>query len=119
VTAALRLTVIVYALGVMVVCTWSAVTGRARPSIVTAALAMLEIGVLGQALVDAIAVAQGRHGSELAVHLGYLATSVIVVPVAAASVRLDPRRWGSAALAIGCAVLAVVSLRLDQTLGHA
>ena len=35
------------------------------------------------------------------------------------TVAADPGRWGSAALAVGCVVLAVVALRMHQTSGVA
>ena len=49
--------------------------------------------------------------------MGYLLTSLIVLPVTAATMRMDAGRWGSSALAVGCVMLAVVSVRLHQTLG--
>jgi hypothetical protein len=43
-------------------------------------------------------------------------SSLLILPVLVASVRFDPGRWGSVALATGCAALAIVCLRLEPTL---
>ena len=113
------LTVIVYALGIAGVCALAAITGRPRPRAVTAGLVILETSVLVQAVLDGVDVLRGRHGGDMATHVGYLLASVAIIPLTVATVRFDPGRWGSAALAVGCIVLAVVSLRLHQTLGAA
>jgi hypothetical protein len=119
VTAALRLTVIAYALGITVVCVLSAARGRVRSPLVNAALAMLQVGLIVQALLDIVDIARGHHGRGIGVHLGYLVTSVVLIPLAAGGLRPDRGRWGSVSLAAGCLVLAVVCVRLDQTLPSA
>ena len=113
------LTVILYALGLAGAYGIAAVGGHLRSRAVVPALAILELSVLVQAWLDAAAVLRGRHGPEVATHVGYLLTSVAVLPITVAAVRLDSGRWGSTALAVGCVLLAVVSLRLHQTLGVA
>lgn len=116
----LGLTVLLYALGLASICVVSAVGGRVRPRPVTAALGVLEVGALAQAGVDIWALTGGRHSPELATHIGYLLTSIAIIPITVATVRLDPGRWGSVALAVGCVLLAIVTLRLHATLdaGH-
>jgi hypothetical protein len=114
-TTTFGLTVIVYAVGVAAVCALCAVAGRGRPTAVTPALAIVQISVVVQAVLDLAVLAGGAPSGQLAVHVGYLLVSLAILPIAAAMVRLDPGRWGSAALALGCVVVAVVSLRLHQT----
>ena len=113
------LTVVLYALALAAACAGAAVLGRRRPRMVGAGLVLLEAAVIGQGVLDGVALLRGQHGTEVATNLGYLLTSPAILPVTASAVRLDPGRWGSAALAVGCLVLAVVSLRLRQTLGTA
>jgi hypothetical protein len=114
-SAVFEATVIVYALGIAAVCTASAIAGRPRPRPVTPGLVILGLSAVTQAVVDVVALARGQHSPSMATHLGYLLTSVAVMPITAYAVRLDPGRWGSAALAVGCVLLTVVSLRLHQT----
>ncbi len=116
-TRSLSLTIILYALGVALICVVVALAGRPRPPAVTVALVIAEVAAAGQALVDGARLVGGRHGPEVAANVGYLVTSLIVLPVAVAAVRLDPGRWGSVAVAIGCLLLSVVSIRLHQTIG--
>lgn len=115
----LGLTIILYALAVAGVCAFAAVTGRRRSPSVNVGLVLLELAAMVQAALDGLQLIRGQHGPDVATNVGYLITSLIVLPFTCAAVRLDPGRWGSAALAVGCVLLAVVSLRLHQTLGSA
>lgn len=116
-SSSFSLAVVLYALGLAAVCAVIAVRGAARGPLLLPALAMVEIVVIIQAALDLTRLARGAHPAELATHVGYLIASIVIVPVAAGAIRLDEGPWGSAALAIGCLVVAVVSIRLHQTLG--
>ena len=113
----LGLTVVLYSLALALVLAVVAVGGRRRPSAAGAGLVVLEAAALGQGLFDVADLLRGRHGPEVVTTLGYLLTSLAVLPVCASAVRMDAGRWGSAGLAVGCLLLAVVSIRLHQTLG--
>ncbi|SOD70906.1 hypothetical protein SAMN05892883_0537 [Jatrophihabitans sp. GAS493] len=113
----LNLATILYAVGLALWCLICAVGNRPRPPAFVAALIVLEVGVVLQALLDVAALLRGDHGDDVATNVGYLITSVLILPVTALAVRMDRGRWGSAALAVGCLLLAVVSARLLQTLG--
>lgn len=78
---------------------------------------MVELAVVVQAGLDVLGLARGDRPGSLATHVGYLVTSVALLPIAAGAVQLDEGRWGNAGLAIGCVLVAVVSVRLHQTLG--
>jgi len=117
--AGFGLAIVVYTLGLGAACAVTAVRGRARGPLIGPALVLTEFCLLTQAALDLAGLAGGPRPAELATHIGYLAASVAVLPAAAASVRLDERRWGNTALAIGCVTAAVVSVRLHQTLGPA
>jgi hypothetical protein len=119
VSAVLSVTVIAYALGVACVCAFSALSGRRRPRAVLVALLIVQSGVVVQAVLDGLALGRGVGGDEVAINVGYLITSLVILPVTAVSVRMDEGRWGSVALAVGLVLVAVVSLRLHQTLDAA
>jgi hypothetical protein len=78
---------------------------------------MLQVGAVGYAALDGIALLRSDHGPGTITNAGYLLTAVAVLPVTATVVELDRGRWGNAAFGIGCLLLAVVSFRMHQTLG--
>ncbi len=108
--------VVLYALGAGAGCALAAVRGH-RPSVLTLALVLVEVTVAAQAVVDLTRLATGASStSEPATHVGYVLVSIAALPAVTGSVRMDEGRWGNAALAIGCLVVAVVSVRMHQTL---
>jgi hypothetical protein len=116
---ALRVTVVVYAVGLAVGLGVTALIGRPRSVLLDAALVMLGAAVLGQGVIDAALLVTGHDTDELTVHLGYLLTSVAILPVLAVIAGRDHERWGTTVFAVGCFVLSIVSFRLDQTFTHA
>ncbi len=118
-TTTFELAVVLYALGVAAICAVTAVRGRPRGPMILPALIVIQIATLVQAVFDATELAAGPLPAETATHVGYLIVSVVVLPITAGSVRLGEDRWGTAALAIGCVLVAVVSIRLHQTLAPA
>lgn len=118
-SASFEAAVVAYALGVAAVCAFAAATGRVRSPAATLAVLVVQVTLVVQAVVDVAQLATGAPSPEPATHIGYLVVSLVALPAAAGSVQLDEGRWGSAALAIGCALVAVVSIRLQQTGGHA
>lgn len=85
--------------------------------------ALLELMLVARALLDGWALAEGAQVAEPTVHAGYLATSVVLLPLLFAVTRNpeDPSGAASASaldaaiLAVGCAALVVVELRLGVT----
>ncbi len=118
-TTTFELAVVIYALGVAAVCAATAIRARPRGPLLVPALIVIQLGTLIQAALDASELAAGAHPAETSTHLGYLVVSVAILPIAAGSVRLDDSRWGTTALAIGCVLVAIVSIRLHQTLAPA
>lgn len=84
-----------------------------RPLLV--AVAVAELGLLVQ-VVWAIArlAGGGRPAGGLAVFIGYLAGSLVILPIAAAWGREERTRWGPGVIAAGFLVMAVLIVRMQQ-----
>ncbi|MEH1012917.1 hypothetical protein V6U90_07330 [Micromonospora sp. CPCC 206060] len=78
-------------------------------------LALLELAVLGLAVVALVALGGGDRPGEPGAFFGYLVTLVCLPPLAAVLARMEPTRWGSAIVTVVCLVLPVVVVRLQQT----
>lgn len=83
-----------------------------------ASLTLLAAVAVIVCVADAIHTLGGAQPPEVATHWGYLATAPLILPATAGAVHLDGDRWGSAAMAVGCLILAVVLVRLAATSGH-
>jgi len=80
-----------------------------------AVLALLELGLVVQAVVGIIQVAGGdRPGVSGATVVGYLVGTLAFVPVATWWARGEPSRAGTAALVVVGLVVPVLELRIDQ-----
>jgi hypothetical protein len=79
------------------------------------AAALGEAGLLVQVVWAIVRLAGGgRPVGGLAVFVGYLAGSLLILPVAAAWGMGDRTRWGSAVVAAGFLVTAVLIVRMQQ-----
>ena len=78
-----------------------------------AGVVVLELALLAQALTALVA---GDHAEEPATFLGYLAASVLILPVTVPAARAGTR-WDAGVLAVASLALAVVCLRLRATRG--
>ncbi|MFC7527726.1 hypothetical protein [Actinoplanes sp. GCM10030250] len=77
----------------------------------TAALSVLV------AILVAVAVAglfDGSRPQDVPTFAGYLITTIGFAPTAVILAKMEPTRWGSLILGIGCLVLPVLVLRLQQ-----
>ena len=79
-------------------------------------LALLEIVLCGQAVLDVVGLLGGHRAAELVPHLAYLVTSLIVSPIAANQVHGESGRWPGLLLAFAFLVLAVIEVRPRTTL---
>lgn len=91
------------------------VAGTYRWTALAPTLALVEAALAIQAVVDLVGIARGHRPGEPGVHLAYLATSVLVIPAAAAQVRGDDDRWSGALCAAALLVVAVLVVRLATT----
>ena len=66
------------------------------------------------AVVAVIGLFDGSRPADVATFAGYLITTVGFVPTALVLAKMEPTRWGSLLLGIGCLILPVLVLRLQQ-----
>lgn len=80
-----------------------------------AAAAVGEAGLLVQVVWAIVRLAGGaRPGGGMAIFIGYLAGSLLILPVAAAWGLGERTRWGPAVIAAGFLVTAVLIVRMQQ-----
>ncbi|MEU4426287.1 hypothetical protein AB0F81_37170 [Actinoplanes sp. NPDC024001] len=79
-------------------------------------LAMIVLGALVVVLVVAAVVGlfDGSRPAEIGTFAGYLLTTVAFAPTALVLAKMEPTRWGNLILGIGCLILPVLVLRLQQ-----
>ena len=78
------------------------------------ALAGLAGVVLVLGLIATVRLIAGEHPVELVTFIGYLLTTVLVLPAGVLLARLEPTRWGSVIGGGSALVVAVLTLRLVQ-----
>lgn len=105
----------VYALALAAACVWSTVRGHGPARWQLAWTIALEAGLVIQAAIAAVLVARGDGPERSEVVVGYLLTSVIVLPAVAAYARRGGTRWDSLTLGVTAFVIAVVLVRLGLT----
>ncbi|MEV4277073.1 hypothetical protein [Actinoplanes xinjiangensis] len=79
-------------------------------------IAAVVLGALTAVLV-VVAVAglfDGARPADTGTFAGYLVTTVGLVPTAVILAKMEPTRWGNLILGVGCLVLPVLVLRLQQ-----
>ncbi|MBG0561852.1 hypothetical protein [Actinoplanes aureus] len=79
-------------------------------------LAMAVFGALVTVLVVVAVVGlfDGSRPQETGTFAGYLITTVGFAPTALVLAKMEPTRWGNLILGIGCLILPVLVLRLQQ-----
>ncbi|MEV6694201.1 hypothetical protein AB0M35_22280 [Micromonospora sp. NPDC051196] len=102
----------------LLVAVWALIaTLRHRPPdlIQLIGLGVLELALLGLAVLAGVALAGGEQPGEPGAFFGYLVTLVCLPPLAGVLARMEPTRWGSAIVCAICLVTPVVVVRLQQT----
>ncbi|HVX43562.1 MAG TPA: hypothetical protein VHC49_06740 [Mycobacteriales bacterium] len=112
---ALSLAIAVTCLGGSAAALISGVTQRFRWRTMAPTLVLLEIALVGQAVADVLGLARGHRPGELATHLAYLSTSLVILPVAAVQSGGEDGRWPSLLIAVALLTLAVLVVRLQTT----
>lgn len=78
------------------------------------ATALLSAVVTVLVLVAVVGLFDGSRPAETSTFAGYLITTVAFAPTAFMLARMEPTRWGTLILGVGCLVLPVLVLRLQQ-----
>lgn len=77
-------------------------------------LTVVEVAVLIQAAVAMGKMFTGDRPDGMATFVGYLLTAVLIPPLAALLGWAERTRWGSVIIAVGCLVVAMMVVRLQQ-----
>jgi hypothetical protein len=78
------------------------------------ALVVVQVAVLVQAVLALVRMGGGARPVELATFVGYLATAVLVMPLAVMLSFMERTRWGSVIVAVAALVVAILTVRLQQ-----
>jgi hypothetical protein len=77
-------------------------------------LIVVEAALIAQGVVAVVRIARGEHPAQFATFLGYLVTSLVMVPLVVVLSFMERTRWGSVIAGSGAVVVAVLVLRLQQ-----
>jgi hypothetical protein len=78
------------------------------------ALLLIEIGLLVQAVLNGIQLALTNRHVSAVTFVGYLVASLVILPIAAWWSLTEKSRWGVGVLLIGCLVIPVIIVRMNQ-----
>jgi hypothetical protein len=93
----------------------SVITGRYRVRGFAPAFLLVEVALLVQAGFDVAGLIGGHRPPEPLTHAAYLATSLVVLPVAVGATSREQDRWSAGVVAVALLALAVVVVRLTTT----
>lgn len=87
---------------------------RNTPRVVTGAVFVLGAATVAQAVIAVVRVIAGPRPGETGTFVGYLLSSVLILPAAWLWARVEAGRWGNGVLCVGCLTLSVMIVRMDQ-----
>lgn len=116
-SGALNLAIIVAALAVAAWAGFAGFRDRAPDRAQFIGLVVLQVGVLAMGVVSAVALLRGERPAEPETFVGYAVTTVCWPAVAFVLGRMEPTKWGSVTISVGCLVIPVLVLRLEQIWG--
>ncbi|MFI5842835.1 hypothetical protein ACIA8K_24320 [Catenuloplanes sp. NPDC051500] len=114
---ALDLAIIIASLAVAAWAGFAGFRDRAPDRVQFIGLIVLQVGVLAMGVVSGVALLQGARPAEIETFAGYVVTTVCWPAVAFVLGRMEPTKWGSVTIAVGCLVIPVLVLRLEQIWG--
>jgi 4-amino-4-deoxy-L-arabinose transferase-like glycosyltransferase len=80
-------------------------------------LALLELGLLVQVVTGIVNFATTDRQVSGGSFIGYLVGSLLIIPVAAFWALAERTRWGTTVLIVGCLVVPVMIVRMNQIWG--
>ena len=93
------------------------VANRPAGTFTLALLAVLELGLLVQAVIGIVNLVRTDSDVSGVSFVGYLLGSLLILPAATFWALAERTRWGTAVLIIGCLVVPVMIVRLNQIWG--
>lgn len=99
-----------------VACAVLFVLDRARPRALDVAVYVLEAGLVLRAMIGVAQIFSGDEAKSVT-HIGYLVTTVAILPLVLNMLEGDRTRWSSAIVGVAALVIVVVLLRLQATTG--
>jgi heme A synthase len=108
--------VVGYAALVTLAAAYSAYRWRERPPWLPSMAWMLEVLLTIRAAAGLGVLASGQRPDDYATHLGYLLSSVCVLPLALRSVQDDTSPWSVGVIGVAALAVGVISVRMVMTL---
>jgi len=115
VTTQITLIVIGYALLVTVLALVVALRRHERPAWLDQMVWLLEVLVVVRGLAGLGTVLGDHPPASMSTHVGYLLSSVCVLPIAMVSLEGDRAVWSSVVVAVAALAVAVIAVRLQMT----
>jgi heme A synthase len=115
VTTQITVIVIAYAVLVTVLALVVALRRAERPPWLDSMVWMLEVLLVVRGLAGLSTVLGDDPPDSMSTHVGYLVSSVCVLPIALKSIEGDRAVWSSAVVAVAALAVAVIALRLQMT----
>ena len=89
-----------------------------RPAWLDQMVWILELLLVVRGVAGLGSMLSGQRPAEMAPHIGYLAASVCVLPIAMQAVYEERDTWSSAVIAVAALAVTVIAVRLQMTWGH-
>ena len=89
-----------------------------RPTWLDQMVWILEVLLVVRAVAGLGSMLNGQRPAEVSAHVGYLAASVCVLPIAMQSIADDRGTWSAAVVTVAALAVTVVAVRLQMTWGH-
>jgi hypothetical protein len=111
----LTIAVVIFAAGIVLLATVAFVREQPRPLLLDRAVIVLEGVLLVRAAVDVVLMLTGSQLVHDATHLGYLVSSVALLPCALQFLEGDRSKWSTLVLGVATLAVLVVAVRLEVT----
>lgn len=91
-----------------------ALLDRRPVTYVLGGLLLVELATIVQAMATVVLLLRGDRPAEPATFTGYALTTVLVAPLGGLWALSEKSRWGTAAAAVACLTVAILTVRLNQ-----
>jgi hypothetical protein len=94
------------------------VLDKAPGTVTLVLLGVLEVGLVVQCVVGVVELVGTDRQVSGGTFVGYLVGSLVILPAAAFWALAERTRWGTTVLIVGCLVVPVMIVRMNQIWGH-